>query len=94
MAKIIGFNSLKEMFSRHVAGEARCLSCDHNWAGVAKDVQDWLECPKCHRNLGRLINHVEKTGEMHWTCSCGNDLFYIQPNRIYCPNCGETQEGF
>ncbi len=94
MAKIISLSQVKDSYVQTFSGKVRCLSCKHEWTGVVNDIQAWLKCPECHKNSGRLINHVEKSGEMHWTCSCGNDLFYIQPDKIYCPNCGETQDGF
>jgi hypothetical protein len=30
---------------------------------------------------------VQKNGE-HWECKCGNALFFIRPQGVYCPNCG------
>ena len=93
-AQVIDLSAVRDNAKPHVAGQARCISCGREWAAVTQSVQEWLECPNCRRNLGRLINHVEETGKPHWTCGCGNDLFFIQPERIYCPVCGATQEGF
>jgi hypothetical protein len=30
-------------------------------------------------------------GDMQWQCGCGNMLFQVTPDIIYCPNCGKEQ---
>lgn len=94
LARVIDLAAVKANLQPHAAGQARCLACQHTWAAVAPNVLDWLECPSCRVYAGRFINHVEKVGEAHWTCGCGNDLFFIQPDKIYCPMCGSTQAGY
>lgn len=71
----------------HLSGMAKCIMCRHEWAAVAPIGVTWMECPACNTMNGRYLAHIEKLGE-HWHCKCGNDLFYIQPTRTYCPRCG------
>lgn len=77
----------------HLAGEAICLSCKHEWAAVCPIGTTWLECPACHLLRGVMKFPVIRDG-LHWTCACGNQLFYISPDGTYCPNCGGWQTGY
>jgi predicted RNA-binding Zn-ribbon protein involved in translation (DUF1610 family) len=77
----------------HLVGEAKCLSCNHEWAAVAPIGTVWLECPECGLEKGRLAGTVYRD-EPHWHCNCGNELFYVTANGYYCPNCGLDQKGF
>lgn len=79
----------------HVSGMARCINCKYEWSAVApfESRRDPLECPKCGHMKGHLPFEYEPFGEV-WNCSCGNDLFYVQHDVVFCPNCGETQRGF
>ena len=88
-------NLSKERASResHLSGEAVCLFCRHEWVAVAPVGALWLECPECELSLGRLRFAVGRDG-LEWSCGCGNDLFHIKPEGIYCPQCGAWQEGF
>lgn len=74
----------------HMTGEAHCIACKHEWVGAAPVGTVWLECPECHTMKGLLRLHGERSGE-HWTCACGNQLFYIMREGAYCPNCGDWQ---
>ena len=76
-----------------LSGIAFCLSCRHEWDSVAPVGTVWLECPKCGLTRGHFIYPCERKG-LKWECNCGNDLFHLTPDGIYCPNCGAWQEGF
>jgi len=89
MSDVIPFKK-PEPLEPHMHGECVCISCTHQWQGVAPIGATWLECPKCHTNLGRFKNYVER-GSAVWNCACGNDLFRVAPEGIYCPVCGEEQ---
>ena len=80
--------------SPHVSGKARCMHCNHEWVAVAPEITEWLECPECHLVRGHFVYPICRTSEPHWTCGCGNDLFHFTPDKTYCPNCGDIQEGF
>jgi len=88
-AEIISLDDLKP----HMSGEARCLLCGHKWVSVSPTGTIWLECSECHTMKGTYIYPAIRDGA-HWTCNCGNDLFYATPDGFYCPNCGEWQRGF
>ena len=75
----------------HVAGDARCLACKHEWAAVAPVGATWLECPECALQRGRLIGQYERD-HPHWECACGCDLFCVTAAGTYCPNCGNWQD--
>ncbi len=74
-------------------GKAKCLACKHEWVAVAPVGVTWMECPECTLERGRFFAQHVREGE-HWQCNCGNDLFYVSPDGVYCPNCGEWQNGF
>lgn len=78
----------------HLSGAAFCIECRHTWTAVAPTGTGWLECPACTRMTGRFKYTMVKEDVAHWTCKCGNDLFYATPDGFYCPNCGADQFGF
>lgn len=77
-------------YSPHSAGKARCLDCRHEWIAVNRTGGRWIECPKCTLFRGRFVGQHERD-DPAWHCQCNNDLFYVTPEGIYCPNCGEWQ---
>lgn len=86
---VIDFEAKRK--ERTLTGNALCLGCKHKWEAVAPVGTVALRCPECETNRGMFINLVDE-GEIHrWNCNCGNDLFYISPESIYCPVCGNRQ---
>ena len=77
----------------HIAGEAHCTQCGFSWIAVAPTGTKWVWCDECGSEKGLFTYPVVKEGD-HWSCGCGNDLFYITRDAIYCPACGNDQEGF
>jgi Zn finger protein HypA/HybF involved in hydrogenase expression len=73
----------------HLSGKARCLDCKHEWEAVAPLGATWLQCPGCSLFRGRFIGEILRDKLLHYTCNCGNDLFYVTLDGTYCPNCGE-----
>ena len=90
---VISLAARREENMPHVSGIAICLDCKHEWAAVAPVGVVWLECPSCSLARGRFKYQHERDGEQ-WKCNCGNDLFHVKPEGIYCPNCGVWCEGF
>lgn len=88
-AKIVELESRR--FKPHSSGEARCLACGHEWAAVAPIGINWFECPSCHTMRGCHKYHYQRQDDL-WTCQCGNDLFFVTRDGIYCPNCGLWQK--
>ena len=76
----------------HCHGDALCLDCKHEWVARATLPTEWLECPNCGLEKGRF-KYTYVRGDVHWEGECGNDLFKITPQGIYCPNCGVWQVG-
>ncbi len=77
----------------HLSGLAKCLICKFEFTIVAPLGEIWFECPKCEIDKAVLIYPMEWR-KPHWKCPCGNYLFYMTPDSIYCPNCGLNQKGF
>jgi hypothetical protein len=75
------------------SGVARCLLCGCEEVAVAPAGVVWMECSRCHAMKSAYVNACERDGA-EWRCGCGNDLFHVKPEGVYCPNCGEWQEGF
>lgn len=70
-------------------GVAKCLACQHEWEAMVPIGSVWLICPKCKLERGRFIYHMMREEYQHWSCTCGNDLFYITRDGEYCPNCAK-----
>lgn len=75
----------------HIEGAARCLLCKHEWRAVMPTGSPpFFECPECKTEQGVFIGTVVKDRH-HWTCTCGNQLFHVTPEGVYCPLCGGDQ---
>lgn len=90
MSNVIQFPQREEP---HLSGMASCMACQHRWVAVAPVGTVFMECPECSRMFGHMVAPVERDGD-HWTCDCGNDLFRVSRDGMYCPRCGEMQKGF
>lgn len=77
----------------HLAGQARCLACRHDWIAVAPVGVVWLECPSCGGHRGFFGGPCEPAeGEERWECgTCGCQVFYIGPTVTRCCGCGLAQ---
>lgn len=90
--KVVDLAAARAEREPHMSGKARCLDCKHEWIAVAPIGTRWLECPVCTLTRGRYVAQAERDVP-HWHCNCGNDLFYATQDGVYCPNCGEWQQG-
>lgn len=90
---IINFQEYIEENTPHAAGPVKCLICKYKFIVVTPVGELWFECPKCKVEKATWCFPIEKD-KNHWKCNCGNWLFYITPEGIYCPNCGVHQKGF
>ena len=70
----------------HIAGEAICTACEHEWVAVAEEGATTLECPDCYRSFGLLKHPVEP--DVKWQCNCGEMLFWFTPSGAMCRGCG------
>ena len=93
MAAIIKLKEYKEENTPHLSGEARCIACKHEWVAVCPTSVAFFECPNCGLHKGSMKFEVIRDGP-HWKCNCGNDLFFMMPSGMYCPVCGEFQNGY
>lgn len=88
---VVSFPSKKDT-TIYQSGTALCISCKHEWQARAPEGTDWLECPCCGCWKGKFKYPVYRQPEIpYWRCGCNNDLFYINPDGVYCPNCGKVQ---
>jgi|GEM_PF-1729275 hypothetical protein len=82
---------------RSITGKARCLACSHEWEHAVPEGDDghfdlWHTCPACGLELGRFVYDITEDGKPVWTCGgCGNELFKVTAEHIYCPVCGTIQ---
>jgi DNA-directed RNA polymerase subunit RPC12/RpoP len=85
----------KEPEGMRLSGVARCVGCGHEWTAVCEHVKGdpppFLDCPDCGRQFGlfKFPFHPGET-EALWVCNCGNDLFHVTPDGVFCPSCGIT----
>lgn len=73
-------------------GPAKCLACLHEWVFVIPSVQPALDlqCPACRLHRGKRMG-LTIPGEDRWVCNCGNDLFLVTKDRVFCPQCATFQ---
>jgi len=76
----------------HGSGEAFCIGCNHTWQAVAPTGVTELECPECKTMKGRYTFAYAPPVSHVWECNCGNQLFNIAAEGIFCPNCGVFQD--
>ncbi len=88
MGDVVDMQAYRE--DPHLAGEAHCMACGHDWVAVVPVGETHLDCPGCGMTRGVLRYPCERE-EAHWTCNCGNQLFKVSPSSIYCPQCGANQ---
>ena len=90
MNNVVDFSKAKEEREPHVAGTLFCMGCDHEWTAVWKQGTTEFECPECKSMRGRNKFDVSPAPEsIFWQCtSCTNQLFYLLPDRVHCPGCG------
>ncbi len=87
MNNVVPFNAPKS--EKHMSGPAFCAACKHRWTAVAIIGSIWLQCPNCETEKGRFEWPVLAKEVSHFECNCGNDLFHITEEYVYCPNCGQ-----
>ena len=75
-------------------GHFLCMRCKHEWVGERdNDNQlDGFTCPSCELTTGVVRGLHYYSDEKHWTCRCGNYMFHITRERVYCPNCGRSHK--
>lgn len=91
MADVIDFGSAKQEREPHLSGPCRCLSCGHQWTGVAPIGKPaGLECPSCHLHRGAYDTFIgADQGRERYVClHCECDVFSIVPNGGLCAGCG------
>lgn len=78
-----------------LSGQARCMSCSHEWVAVAKAGTVWVECPNCRAVKGYLMFACQpEDGAEIWHCRCGAEVLYATPKALRCCNCGTVQRPF
>jgi len=70
----------------HLSGNAKCLSCNHEWIAVAPIGTVELECPECGTWKGVYAGLTAP--DTVWQCNCGNQHFYITGEDAMCSRCG------
>jgi hypothetical protein len=79
----------------HMAGDARCMSCGHQWAATAPLGTYRLECPGCGLIHGAFVAApMPEEGRSFWRCDCGSDLFMLLPHAIRCGRCAADVVGY
>lgn len=95
MSEVVPFR-IPEKGNPHLAGEALCIGCRHEWSAVAP-VGTWqLECPSCSTWKGVFRYPVgADVGDGVFTCHCGCEALtaYMRHGlfRLKCMSCGTEQ---
>jgi len=76
----------------HLAGEAFCTQCEHEFVAVAPVGTIHLTCPECGTDKALLRYPCEPT--VAWACGCGCHIFMLSPGGVICYNCGDYQYGW
>lgn len=88
MGKVISLDDHRP----HNSGQAKCLGCQHEWFAVAPaDTHGNLECPSCSLSKGEFSGNFFPADAETYQCStCGNDLWLVLRDGIFCRGCGAT----
>lgn len=78
----------------HLAGNAKCLACAHEWVAVSPTGVAALECPGCGLHKGVFKSLCEPSDGVVWHCKCGCDTFYIDRSGVCCLVCAAPQRGW
>lgn len=70
-----------------LTGQAICTVCRHEWVSVSPAGTFELECPDCKSTKAVFKHFVDRSDQEHFKCNCGNFLFSVTKNGIYCVNC-------
>jgi predicted RNA-binding Zn-ribbon protein involved in translation (DUF1610 family) len=89
----ISLQEYRDEHTPHLAGEAKCIACGHEWVSVCPVGVAFFECPKCGVHKGCMKYETVRDDPI-WTCSCGNNYFTMTQHGMYCPACGDWQVGF
>lgn len=95
MAEVVPFQR-PDPIDPHLAGEALCLGCRHQWAAVAP-VGVWqMECPSCASMKGIFRNPVgADVGDSLFRCLCGCEAltayYHAGLFHLKCMSCGTDQ---
>lgn len=73
----------------HMAGNALCLQCKHEWAAVAEIGEVCIDCPAC--GLHRGVWKGNPVPGRYWQCNCGGVHFFVDEEGCHCANCGLSQ---
>lgn len=85
MGKVIELDAYRP----HASGPAKCVGCGHSWVAVALLGVYRLTCPACSLEKGVWYGlHAGNPDTPHWACTCGNNLFTVEDDRIVCARCG------
>lgn len=91
MSNVLAFPA-KESKQQHGSGEARCMSCGHNWIAVAPVGEVLFECPECLAVKGHYLYPFDfADGTMVRECNCGCRLFFLSTEGHLCAHCGSYQ---
>ena len=69
-----------------------CFACGAIYEKPTLTPTEWGPCPSC--GLKALATHTPAqpmSPALH--CDCGNALFNVTPDGVFCPRCGEYQQG-
>lgn len=95
MMNVVSLESYRER--DHLAGQARCVACGHEWEAVAPTGTVYLDCAECGGQKGIFARPtVPKETDLMWSCKCGGEAFYLIKNssgtELQCWNCGDRQK--
>lgn len=79
-----------EKHEPHMAGEALCLACKHEWVAVVPTGAISLECPSCKTERGVYKYQIAHMNEPMFACGCGCHYFVLDEDGPLCCLCGLT----
>lgn len=91
---------LQELDEQWIEGEARCLSCSHEWRAVTPVGIVEFECPACELLKGVWYTNIlpDPDKAEYWQCgNCEGNFFTLVRYEetvpvMHCLTCGKAQE--
>lgn len=85
MSDIISFEERWLERTEHTRGKVKCLNCKDEWNVIASVGACEFNCQKCNTMTGVYCTTISP--ETVFECECGNDLYYIAPEGMFCAKC-------
>lgn len=84
--KVTSLSEYKDSKSPHINGEAKCMSCQHEWSAIVPQGVFEFQCPNCKLMKGAFNKSIDPNEDI-FSCNCGCEVWFIAKSGLFCANC-------